>query len=469
MDTAAAVARTSLVDDVHFDPYKLDSRNVVEPPVGLFSILRRIGPGLVLSASIVGSGELIATTTLGARFGYTMMWLIIISCLIKAVVQAVLGRYIISSGETTLIAFSRIPGPRLGVNWVVWCWFAATVAVLFALTGMYIGVSQVMNSLFPSISVTAWVLIFMVTTLALLLGGAYPRIEKIAMFKVGVFTLITCLAAVVLTSMPEYFSWAQISEGLKFTMPEGKGLAVAIAVFGITGVASGELCIYPYWCIEKGYARFTGPRENSDDWRRRAHGWIRVMHVDVVVSMIVYTLATIAFYLLGAGILHGMGQVPDGKNMISALSNIYTQTLGPWSLWLFYFGAVMILYGTVFAVTAGNSRMLADFSQLLGFYARDDYRRRTRIRDLYILAITILAVSLYFVFGQAPVTLVVWTGIGQAALLPIVAFGTVFLAVRHLVPELKVPGWMMGLLWVAAIVITGFIVPSLYMEFVKIF
>jgi Mn2+/Fe2+ NRAMP family transporter len=193
------------------------------------------------------------------------------------------------------------------------------------------------------------------------------------------------------------------------------------------------------------------------------------MHLDVIVSMIVYTLATIAFYLLGAGILNGMGKVPGGKEMISVLANIYTQTLGPWSLWLFYFGAVMILYGTIFAVTAGNSRMLADFSQLLGFYKRDEYRRRTRIRDLYILAITILAVSLYFVFGQAPVTLVVWTGIGQAALLPIVAFGTVFLAVRHLTPELKVPRWMMVLLWLAAIIITGFIVPSLYLEFVKIF
>jgi hypothetical protein len=73
------------------------------------------------------------------------------------------------------------------------------------------------------------------------------------------------------------------------------------------------------------------------------------------------------------------------------------------------------------------------------------------------------------VFGQAPVQLVVWTGIGQAALLPIVAFGTVFLAVRHLTPELKVPRWMMALLWLATIVITGFIVPSLYLEFVKIF
>jgi manganese transport protein len=469
MTTTTAGARPAIAGDEHFDPYKLDPRNVLEPPVGAGPILRRIGPGLVLSASIVGSGELIATTTLGAKLGYTMMWLIIVSCLIKAVVQAVLGRYVIATGETTLIAFSRIPGPRVRVNWVVWAWLAATISVLFALTGMYIGVSQVLNGLFPAISVTAWVMAFFVLTLVLLLGGAYPRIEKIALIKVALFTLITCLSAVILTNMPQYFSWGDVLDGLKFKMPEGDGLAVAIAVFGITGVASGELCIYSYWCIEKGYARFTGPREDTDAWRRRAHGWTRVMHVDVVVSMIVYTLATIAFYLLGAGVLHGMGQVPAGKEMISALSNIYTETLGPWSLWLFYLGAVMILYGTVFAVTAGNSRMLADFCQVLGVFERDDYRRRTRWRDIFIFLITVLSVSLYFVFGQAPVTLVVWTGIGQAALLPIVAFGTVYLAKRHLHPDLKVPGWMMALLWFASVVITVFIVPSLYLEFVKMF
>jgi Mn2+/Fe2+ NRAMP family transporter len=398
-----------------------------------------------------------------------MMWLIIVSCLIKAVVQAVLGRYVIVTGETTLVAFSRIPGPRALANWVVWAWAAATFMVLFALTGMYIGVSQVMHELFPGIAVTAWVLVFFVLTLALLLGGAYARVEKIALFKVAVFTAITCLSAILLMNMPEYFTWGHVVDGLIPSMPNRDQLAIAIAVFGITGVASGELCIYPYWCIEKGYARFTGPREDSAAWRERARGWIRVMHTDVVVSMIVYTLATIAFYLLGAGVLHGMQQIPAGANMIAALSNIYTKTLGPWSLWVFYLGAVIILYGTIFAVTAGNSRMIADFMQVLGRYAREDYARRTRYRDIFIFLITVLAVAFFFIFGQAPVTLVTWTGMAQAALLPIVAFGTLFLAVRHLPDEMKVPSWMMWLLWFASIVITVFIVPSLYLEMMKIF
>ncbi len=449
-----------------FDPYRLSKADVQEPPVGLGNILSRIGPGLVLSASIVGSGELIMTTTFGAKVGYTMLWLVILSCLIKAIVQAVLGRYVISTGETTLIALGRVPGPKAKVNWVVWAWFIATVMVLFALTGMYIGVSQVMFEL-TGWPVTGWVLIFLAITLALLLGGQYHRVEKIAMFKVAVFTFITVLSAILLTQMPQYFSWDKILEGFKFQMPPGDGMAVAIAVFGITGVASGELCIYPYWCIEKGYARFTGPREDSEAWRRRALGWTRVMHVDVVVSMIVYTLATIAFYLLGAGVLHGMGQVPAGKEMIKALSHIYTGTLGPWSLWLFYLGAVIILYGTIFAVTAGNSRMLSDFWQVLGRFRADDFAKRSFLRDRFILAISLLAVGFFFIFGQAPVTLVTWTGFGQAALLPIVAFGTLYLSHKHMPAEMKTPAWMTALLWIAAIVITVFVLPSLYFELLK--
>src|SRR5882724_2841766 len=84
------------VEKGHFDPYQLDPSHVLEPPTNFGEIMRKTGPGMVLAASIVGSGELILTTTLGAKVGYTMMWLIILSCLIKAVVQAFLGRYTIA-------------------------------------------------------------------------------------------------------------------------------------------------------------------------------------------------------------------------------------------------------------------------------------------------------------------------------------------------------------------------------------
>src|SRR5512147_1650039 len=104
------------------DLYALDPADVEEPPHTLWGALKRIGPGMILSASIVGSGELIATTTLGAQVGYVALWVIILSCLIKPVVQAVMARHTIGSAEASLESFNHMPGPRWRVNWVVWGW-----------------------------------------------------------------------------------------------------------------------------------------------------------------------------------------------------------------------------------------------------------------------------------------------------------------------------------------------------------
>ena len=80
------------------DPYHLDPAHVEDPPRSFGATFRRIGPGLILAGSIVGSGELIATTVLGAENGYTLLWLILVSCVIKTVVQNELGRYSLGTG-----------------------------------------------------------------------------------------------------------------------------------------------------------------------------------------------------------------------------------------------------------------------------------------------------------------------------------------------------------------------------------
>ena len=49
------------------DPYALTPDAIREPPHSLGRAFRQIGPGLILAASIVGTGELINTTGLGAR------------------------------------------------------------------------------------------------------------------------------------------------------------------------------------------------------------------------------------------------------------------------------------------------------------------------------------------------------------------------------------------------------------------
>lgn len=450
-----------------FDPYHLDPLDILEPPVGFANILRKIGPGIVLAASIVGSGELIATTALGAKVGYTMLWLVVISCLIKAVVQAFLGRYVIARAETGLDAVNHIPGPRgKRINWVVVAWGAMVFMTLFQVCAMLIGVSQVMFKV-TSLPVWVWVLAFWAFTLILLLGGGYERMERLAMIKVGLFTLITLLAAVLLIGSPS-FSVADMAGGFRFDLPKD-GMAIAIAVFGITGVGASELYVYTYWCVEKGYARYTGPYENTEAWRRRARGWAHVMNVDVVLSMLIYTIATVAFYLLGAGILHARGEVPNGAEMITVLSNIYTQTLGEWARYLFYIGAVVILFGTIVAATAGHARMCSDLMRVMGQFDRADMRARNRWRDVFVVVLTVIPVVMFFVVGQAPVAMVTWGGMAQAAMLPIISCAALYLYYKRMRHSLDAPVWMVVLLWIAAGFIIFFVVPSLYRELVKFF
>jgi hypothetical protein len=224
-------------------------------------------------------------------------------------------------------------------------------------------------------------------------------------------------------------------------------------VFGITGVGASELFMYPYWCMEKGYARLTGTGDGTAAWQSRASGWVRVMNVDIVASMAIYCVATVAFYLLGAGILHSRGLVPSAKDMIPVLSRLYTETLGAWSLPLFYLGAVATLYGTIFAATAGNSRVLSDMFRLAGKYQRGDYASRVKYQHRIIWAHLVVPVGMFLLF-RSPVLMVKIGGFAQALMLPVLSIGTLYIRHRGL-PKEAAPGPVATAgVWFATIVIT---------------
>ncbi|MDB4458998.1 Nramp family divalent metal transporter, partial [bacterium] len=73
----------------------------LNPPSSWKEMLRFLGPGLIITATIVGSGELIVTPKVGAEHGFSLLWFIIIGCMVKVFVQVELGRYAIASGKTT--------------------------------------------------------------------------------------------------------------------------------------------------------------------------------------------------------------------------------------------------------------------------------------------------------------------------------------------------------------------------------
>ena len=202
---------------------------------------------------------------------------------------------------------NHMPGRIFGLSWVIRLWAPVGILVMFAVGGMYGGVAQTLHLMMPGTSVDIWVGLLLVITLAVLLTGSYGQIEFVATLLVVIFTILTVVTAGLLQVHPEYFTWSSVAKGLAFDVPD-RGFFTAIAVFGITGVGAIELTQYPSWCVEKGYAR--------------ARGWIRVIHVDILLAMVIYTFATVAFYLLGAGVLNKLELIPESSKMIENLSRL---------------------------------------------------------------------------------------------------------------------------------------------------
>ena len=435
------------------DNYNIRESTIKEPPSTIAGSLKFLGPGFILSASIVGSGELIATTTLGATAGYVAFWVIIVSCLAKVAVQLEFGKRTILSGETAMQLLNKLPGPRFGkAGWTVWVVFLLIVLKCVQLGGMIGSAAIVLNMLFPAVPTVPWVLIAAFSLAALIYKGFYSVVEKASLFMTLMFTILTITAVCVLSFTPYSISGHDLIEGLKFRLPP-EIVAVAIGAFGITGVASDEIIAYNYWCLEKGYAAYTGPQKNSVEWRRRASGWIRVMYLDAVVAMIIYTLVTAAFYLLGAAILHQRGTIPQGDELIETVALIYTESLGAGIKTAYLVGAFFVLFSSLFAALAAWTRMYSNIFGQLGWIDFFNLKQRNKVIAVLAWTLPFIWASIYL-FINLPVVMILSGGIVGSIMLFIIVFAVINFRYRNF--QSSSPSIVYDLaLWISIVSIVG--------------
>ena len=496
------------------------------PPTTTRGILKQLGPGLIIAGSIVGSGELIATTAVGAEAGFTLLWLIIIGCVIKVFVQVEFGRYAITNAKTTMDGLNEVPGPRLPiannkrVNWVCWAWLIFIVVALAQLGGIIGGVGQALaiqapiteagrevnefqskttrlktivaqanrntvqlpdtpptefveellheaNTLQNEIALMhharfttshdplIWACIITAGSIVILIIGRYRLIQNFSTALVAAFTFITIANLVYLQLLPEWrVNWSDLLAGMTFQIPAGAGLGTALAAFGIIGVGATELIQYPYWCIEKGYAKWTGPRPTDegpemDAWAERAAGWVRVLKWDAWASMIVYTFATVAFYLLGAAILGRSGLNPSGDQMVRTLGEMYVPVFGDWAQAIFLFGAFAVLYSTFFVATASHARVLADALRVFGVSKGGERAYQFWVK-VFCGTLPLLFLACY-AFFKAPKQLVLAGGFMGALMLPLLGVSALYFRYRRCDQRLR-PGKVWDVfLWISVL------------------
>ncbi|MDF2157921.1 Nramp family divalent metal transporter [Algoriphagus sp. CAU 1675] len=396
------------------------SFQVQNPPQSFFSKLRFLGPGFILSASIVGSGELIATTILGAKGGFITFWVILVSCFIKVAIQLEYGKNSILSGNSLMAEFNQFGGPKLKkANWSVWTTFFLTGLKILQLGGMLGGAAIALSLIFPSISVSFGALLIGISLILFFLKNYYPLIEKSATLMVFGFTLFTLISLIAIFYTPYALTWEQVASGLTFNLPN-ELIFVAIGAFGITGVASDEIIAYTYWCQEKGYASFVGEYDGSEEWKSRAKGWIKIMQMDAFLAMLIYTLVTAAFYLLGASILHGNQEIPEGMDLINSLASIYTESLGPNARTGYLIGGFFALYSSVFATLAYWTRLFPDALSQIGWIAEENEKKKAvKIMSFLFPLFWVIA----FLFIKQPGFMVLFGGVIGSVLLLLVVYG----------------------------------------------
>jgi Mn2+/Fe2+ NRAMP family transporter len=395
-----------------------------EPPQSFFSKLRFLGPGFILSASIVGSGELIATTILGAKGGFITFWVILVSCFVKVAIQLEFGKNAIITGKTLMFSFAKLPGPTFKKgNWAIWATFMLTLLKILQVGGMLGGSAIAIGMIFPQIPILIWAPILGIFLSFLIYKNYYSIIEKTSILMVAGFTLLTLASVLAISFTPFAFTFSDLLTGLRFELPPDL-VFIAIGAFGITGVASDEIIAYTYWCLEKGYATYTGVNDGSEEWQLRANGWIKIMQLDAIVAMVIYTIVTAAFYLLGASILHGQKEIPEGTELINSLALIYTQSLGSEARLAYLAGAFFVLYSSVFATLAYWSRLFPDIFGQLGWINAESLTDRKKWVAILAWLFPCLWVIAYL-FIEMPTFMILSGGAVGSILLLIVVFAAI--------------------------------------------
>jgi Mn2+/Fe2+ NRAMP family transporter len=251
---------------------------------------------------------------------------------------------------------------------------------------------------------------------------------------------------------PYAVTGAQLASGFTFQLPAD--VATAFGAFGLIGVGASELLYYPYWCLEKGYARKIGPDDGSAEWKTRAAAWLRVMRIDAWSCFALYTTTTVAFYLLGAAVLHAKNLRVENSQMIETLSFMYRETFGEWSVTMFIIGAIAVLYSTIFCATASNARLFADALSLFKLKHYRDAQHRVRWVKIGCVVLPVAFTSVFLFVGN-PVQLVFYGAIAQGLMLPFLAGAALYFHFTNPHRELRARPLSLAGLMVAAAAMTS--------------
>ncbi|MCK5148850.1 Nramp family divalent metal transporter [bacterium] len=307
-------------------------------------LLNIIGPGLLITATGVGAGDLAGGAFAGSKLGVTVLWAVILGAFLKYVVTEGLARWQLATGETLLEGAIKRLGKPLQVIflsylliWSYWVGSALINACGIAGSAFFAGLDPVKGKIVFGI-------LHSIIGLTLVWFGSYERFEKIMSFGIGLmFTAVIITAIRIVPAMGELF------HGFVPSIPEyitadgvNQGPVWTVALMGGVG---GTLTVlsYGYWIREKG---------------RIGIQHLNTCRIDLIVAYTVTALFGIAMVLISS-------QTDLDKQasaqMIIVLADRLGETLGSSGRIVFLVGAWAAIFSSLLGVWQAVPYLFADF------------------------------------------------------------------------------------------------------------
>jgi len=359
------------------------------PPKRWRDLVRVIGPGLVVAATGVGAGDLVAAAKAGATFGTVLLWTAAIGAILKFALAEGVARWQLATGTTVLEGWVALFGTAVRVYFLVYLvlWTVIVAAALMAACGL------AAHALVPALSVNAWAVIHALVALAFVWTRGYGVFETVMKIAVGVM-FVSILGSALLQSPP----LLDVARGLVVpALPAGSTLLVLGAVGGVGG--SLTLLSYNYWVREKGWA---------------GAGWARGVRFDLGVGYVLTGLFGCAIILLGAVVLLPKGIAVEGSTGVLQMAVILGDRFGRAGELVFLLGFWGAVATSMLGVWQGVPYLFGNYIGLLrgarGAAMERAVSRRGRLYRGYALCMT-FPPMLLLLFDKP-----VWLVVGYAAL-----------------------------------------------------
>ncbi|MCW9718505.1 MULTISPECIES: NRAMP family divalent metal transporter [unclassified Avibacterium] len=329
------------------------------------SLLRNLGPGVIMACSCVGGSHIIASTQAGAYYGYQLAGLIILVNLLKYPFFRFAFDYSATQNKSVLQGYAE---KGKGYLWLFLLFnlFATVVNI----AGGTLLSAVLLAMLLPfSIDLNSLNIIVLVSFLVILFYRQYQRLDKVSksiMLLLSVITLIALVLAFTKQTSPPVAD---------FVPPDAWSLAAVPFLIALMGwmPAPMELSIASsLWVVQK---------------RRLTPNYQKHHQLDFNIGYLTTIVLALMFMALGALIQYGNTIPPlSGGKFIHLFVEMYALSIGEWSRWFIALIAFVCIYGTTIVAVDGYSRCNQQTIQLLKFGAQTDVNNEKGLRYFMLAA-----------------------------------------------------------------------------------